>query len=416
MFKTRVIAMSGRIRHSLAGGEFGAFGDVFKSFGQSNALLLITTVLLAFFTLTLLPCDAAARKRAKPEGEDAVTAFLVKETDSSGFLKDKNIDKSLSPASLTKIMTCMIAIESGRLDDVVTIPLVATKVEPTKAGFKPGDRFTLRDLVRAAMVHSCNDAAFAIAIHLGGSLKGFVAKMNARARALGMTHTVFTNPAGYDRGPYAGNRSTARDLMKLTEHAIRYSEFNDIAKLDRVVFEELNTGKRYALGTHNKLLDRYPYSVGIKTGYTSKAGPCLIARAIRNGKDMLVVMLHAKTDRWELASTMFDHGFRNSANASRSVQVAASPSKKRAASASTPEQPSVSAAKHGAVPPAEVVYARRAKALKALRHKVERQTAEREKTKKESRKHSGDQAGTRQHRDDGKKALSLSAVRNASNG
>ena len=408
--------MSDRIKHFFAGGEFGAFGDVFKSFGQSNALLLITTVLLAFLTLTLLPGDAMARKSAKPEGEDAVTAFLVKKTHSSSFLKEKNIDKRLSPASLTKIMTCMIAIESGHLDDVVTIPPVATKVEPTKAGFKPGDRFTLRDLVKAAMVHSCNDAAFAIAVHLGGSLKGFTAKMNARARALGMTHTVFTNPAGYDRGPYAGNHSTARDLMKLTEHAIRYSEFNNITKLNRVVFKELNTGKRYALGTHNKLLNRYPYSVGIKTGYTSKAGPCLIARAIRNGKDMLVVMLHAKTDRWKLASTMFDHGFRSSTHASKPAQAAVSPSKKRAASASAPEQTSVAAARHRAVPPAAVVYARRAKALNALRHKVERQTAEREATKKKSRKNSGDQAGTRQHREDGKQALSLSTVRNTPNG
>lgn len=238
-----------------------------------------------------------------------VAAYLVKETGSQNVIMAKDIDYQVSPASLTKILTCVMAIESGRMDDIVVIPREATLVEPTKAGLRPGDRVFLRDLVRAAMVNSSNDAAFSIGIYLGGSVESFVASMNARARSLGMNSSYFTNPAGFDTGIYAGNRTTARDLMTLTEYAVRHQEFNTIARLDRAVFRELSTGRVFSLRTHNRMLDLYPYSVGIKTGFTNRAGKCLVARAIRDRKDLLMVMLNARTDRWALASNMFDRGF-----------------------------------------------------------------------------------------------------------
>ena len=306
--------MSAQIQKSYDQSKRSA-GGTLRSFASHNALF----ALFAFFILTLFPLYASARAASSPQGEDAIASYIVKETGSSVLLKAKDIDRPLSPASLTKIMTCMMAIESGRMNDVVSIPLEATQVEPTRAGFEPGEMVRLRDLVKAAMVNSSNDAAFAIAIHLGGSVDAFVANMNARARAIGMYHTQFTNPAGYDRGLYAGNRTTARDMMILTERAIRYPEFNAIARLDRAVFSELSTGKSYSLRTHNKLMDRYPYTVGIKTGYTAIAGPCLIARALKDGKDMLIIMLDARTDRWTLAASMFDQGFGGGAEA---VQVA----------------------------------------------------------------------------------------------
>ncbi|AOS83500.1 hypothetical protein BIU88_04695 [Chlorobaculum limnaeum] len=330
-----------------------------RPYNRFPSKLRVLFALFAFFVSTLTPLTASARRAPAPEGEDAVSAFIVKETGRPELLRSKEIDKLLSPASLTKIMTCMIAIESGRMDDVVSIPLEATQVEPTRAGFLPGEQIRLRDLVKAAMVNSSNDAAFAIAIHLGGSVDAFVSSMNVRARALGMGHTVFTNPAGYDRGLYAGNRTTARDLMMLTERAIRYPEFNAIAKLDRVVFSELSTGKRYSLRTHNKLMDRYPYTVGIKTGYTSMAGPCLIARALKDGRDMLVIMLNARTDRWSLASAMFDRGFGSETGSMVQVGGFAAADAPLRLAASAPALP------------ASMVLAERTKALEALRRKVE---------------------------------------------
>lgn len=376
--------MSAQIQDSYGPRERGAGGETNRPHGRFPARKTVFFALFAFLVLALIPLTASARKRPShhprhhiqqlqpaPQGEDAVAAFILKETGSSDFLKMKGIDRSLSPASLTKIMTCMLAIESRRLDDVVTIPLEATLVEPSKAGFKAGEHIRLRDLVKAAMVNSSNDAAFSIAIHLGGSIDGFVSMMNARARALGMKNTCFTNPAGYDRGIYVGNRTTARDLVLLTERAIRYPEFDAIAKMDRVVFSELATGKLYSLGTHNKLLDRYPYTVGIKTGYTAKAGPCLIARALKDGKDLLVVLLDARTDRWSLASSMFDQGFGDVAVSSRppvrvTESVAVSPRLSRSKEASATPQTSASR-----------VLAERNRALEALRRKVERQSTSR---------------------------------------
>ncbi len=241
--------------------------------------------------------------------DSLIGSYILKETGSPTVLMAKDIDHPVAPASLTKVLTCTMAIESGRLDDEVVITREATLVEPTKAGFRVGDRIRLRDLVKAAMVNSSNDAAFAIGIHLGGSVSGFVPMMNARARALGMTSSHFTNPAGFDAGVWAGNRTTARDLMTLTEHAVRNPEFNAIARLDHVTFRDMSGTRVFSLKTHNKMLEVYPYSVGIKTGFTNRAGKCLIARAIKDRKDLLMVMLNARTDRWAVASNMFDHGF-----------------------------------------------------------------------------------------------------------
>lgn len=238
-----------------------------------------------------------------------IHSYIVKERGGSAYLMAKDIDRMVSPASLTKILTCVMAIESGRLDEDVLITSESTMVEPSKAGFRPGEKIRLIDLVKAAMVNSSNDAAFAIAIHLSGTIDEFVAAMNYRAQRIGMKNSRFTNPAGFDKGMYAGNISTAEDLLRLTEYAVRNPVFNQIARLDQAVFVEQTTRKVYCLKTHNKLLDKYPYAIGIKTGYTTKAGRCLIARAVKDNKDIILVMLNAKTDRWNIAVDMFDSAF-----------------------------------------------------------------------------------------------------------
>jgi D-alanyl-D-alanine carboxypeptidase (penicillin-binding protein 5/6) len=321
---------------------------------------LFFCAVLTACTLSVAP-DRADATRKVVQGDSAVSSFILKETGSSNVLMSRDVDKPVSPASLTKIMTSIMAIESGRLDEIVTIPKEATMVEPTKAGFRPGEKIRLRDLVKAAMVNSSNDAAFSIAIHLGGSVDGFVASMNARARGLGMNNTAFTNPAGYDKGIYAGNRTTARDLMILTEHAVRNPEFNAIARLDRAVFSELSTGKTYSLKTHNKLLAIYPYTVGIKTGYTARAGCCLIARAIKDRKDLLMVMLDAHSDRWSKAADLFDRGF--DSNNREQLQAIQPPRQDSGFVNASPVNQ----------PPVNQALAERERALAAIRLKLARQ-------------------------------------------
>ena len=232
-----------------------------------------------------------------------VDAIIAKDMTSKQLIFSKDATKMNQPASLTKIMTAILAIESGKMNDVVTITKPMIQVEPTKANLRVGEKFYLKDLVKAAMVMSANDAAMAIGVYLGdGDVDKFANMMNQKAKKIGMKNTNFTNPCGFDIGEHY---STAQDLLVMSEYAIKNSSFNEMAKLKRHDFKALNTKRAYAAYTHNKLLSNYKYAVGIKTGFTQKAGPCLIARAQKDGKDVLVVMLNSE-QRWRDIRTIFD--------------------------------------------------------------------------------------------------------------
>ncbi len=289
--------------------------QVFRTKRKLTDLIMQKSTLIAVLvviTAMIVPLFLHAQTRDDSlQSQVQINSYIVKETGSSKVLMAKDIDRPVSPASLTKILTCIMAIESGRMDQDVLITKESTMVEPSKAGFRQGDKIKLVDLVKAAMVNSSNDAAFAIAIYLSGNIDSFVASMNYKAKMIGMKNSRFTNPAGFDKGIYAGNISTAEDLLRLTEYAVKNPVFNQVARLEKAVFMEQTTHKVYCLRTHNKLLDKYPYAVGIKTGYTTRAGGCLIARAIKDDKDILLVMLNAKTDRWNVAANLFDMAFTN---------------------------------------------------------------------------------------------------------
>ena len=265
---------------------------------MSKSAAVRVIFLFLFFAslmLTVLPFSYAKPNTEQDSlnFEQEINSYILKDMSTSEVLMSKNTATRVQPASLTKILTAIIAIESGKLGDVVEIPKEATAVEPAKAGFDVGEKIRLVDLVKASMVRSSNDAAFAIAIYLGGSVKGFAGIMNRIAKKIGMTDSHFTNPAGYDRELYAGHYSTADDLLLLTEYAIGNEIFNRIAALDSVSFYDRKSKKKYSLKSSNKLLENYQYAVGIKTGYTLKAGKCLIARAKKENNDMVLVMLGA---------------------------------------------------------------------------------------------------------------------------
>ncbi len=251
--------------------------------------------------LILLPCLLWADSLGK--FEDEITSLIVKDLQRQKILYAKASHKKMRPASLTKIMTAMLAIESGQMNRLVSIPKEATKVEQIKLGLRAGEKVYLRDLVKATLIGSANDAAVAIGIHIGGSTKKFVAMMNRKARMLGMTNTRFTNAAGFDIGAHY---SSASDLMKLAEYAIQNATFNQAVKADMHRFRATNTKRSYVVRTTNRLLKERKYAVGVKTGYTSKAGPCLIARGKKGNKDVLLVMLNQKVKRWESAVAILD--------------------------------------------------------------------------------------------------------------
>jgi len=232
-----------------------------------------------------------------------IGAMVVKDLNSKHILYSKDAQKTLKPASLTKVMTVLLAIQSGKMNRPITITREMTKVEPTIAGYKRGDVILMSDLVKAAMIKSDNDAAMAIAIAVGGDKENFVAMMNAKAKMIGMRGTHFTNPCGYDDKEHY---STPNDLLKLSEYAIKNSQFNAISKLNSYNYRAQNSNRKFYAYTHNRLLNRYQYAVGIKTGFTNKAGPCLIARAKKDGHDCLIVMMNAKVDRWKTAKQIFE--------------------------------------------------------------------------------------------------------------
>lgn len=234
-----------------------------------------------------------------------IGALIVKDLNTKNILYSKYAEKRVSPASLTKVMTALLAIQSGRMNQRVTITRAMLKVKPTIAGYKRGYVVLMSDLVRAAMIKSDNDAAKAIAIAIGGGdEKKFIAMMNYKAKQLGMNHTHFTNPCGFDEKKHY---SSPNDLLKMAEYAIKNPTFNTISNQSSHTYHVLRKGKltSFTAYTHNRLLHKYQYAVGVKTGYTSKAGACLIARAKKDGQDCLIVMMNSKEDRWKTAKAIF---------------------------------------------------------------------------------------------------------------
>jgi D-alanyl-D-alanine carboxypeptidase (penicillin-binding protein 5/6) len=259
-----------------------------------------------FCVLLCLSLSAYAEINKQELSRLNIGALIVKDVSTNQMLYSKEPFKEVKPASLTKVMTVLLAIENGHLNRAVPITREMTQVEPTIAGYKRGDIIRMEDLVKAAMIKSDNDAAKAIAITLGGNEKRFLEMMNAKAKSIGMTHTQFTNPCGYDT---KGHYSTPIDLLKMTEYAIKNPAFNNFSRLNEHTYYTLNTHKKFYAYTHNRLLNRYEHAIGVKTGYTSKAGACLIARAKKDGKDCLIVMMNAKEDRWKTAKEIFEQVF-----------------------------------------------------------------------------------------------------------
>jgi serine-type D-Ala-D-Ala carboxypeptidase (penicillin-binding protein 5/6) len=230
------------------------------------------------------------------------SALYLVELQSGRVLLEKNAIRRLPPASLTKIMTALIALESAPLQEVVKIDKRAV-VHHSSYHFQPGEKFILRDLVTAMLVASANDACEAVAWHIGGDDKRFVAMMNERARTMGLKNTHFANPCDFDS---PGHYSTAADLAKLTEQALKQPFFSMMV---RTVVRDISTvdGTRQMLlhSTNDLLID--PDVTGVKTGYTSKAGRCLIASMFKDGQRLLLVGLNV-VDRWEQAERLLRYG------------------------------------------------------------------------------------------------------------
>lgn len=236
-------------------------------------------------------------------------SILLKELRSGRILFEYEPGKRLSPASLTKIMSALVILEKGNLDDLVTVSRNAARAPKTHLRLRTGEVFRLGDLLKAMMMVSANDACLAAAEHVGGDEEQFVLLMNAKAKALGLTGTHFSNGCGFD-GPE--HYSTAEDLATLSEIAMQHPVFRGLVREEREMITPASSQRNhrvYILHNTNRLLGRIPGVEGVKTGFTSKAGRCLIAKVSQNGSDLLLVILNSNR-RWNTARSLIDYGFK----------------------------------------------------------------------------------------------------------
>ena len=258
---------------------------------------------LAAFLLCLVHGWSLAAEVTDPFKQQAAAYWLAVD----GELRwARAPDQPLAPASLTKIMTALLALESQRPPaEPVTVSATASRATGMRLGLRKGERLRLEDVLAATVVQSANDACRALAEHLAGSEADFVALMNARALTLNLWQTRFTNACGHDD---AKHRSTARDLARLAQVAMQNPRYAELASRVDLQIETQNTRRLLPLENQNQLIGRYAGATGVKSGYTPDAGKCVVAQAERDGRQVLLVLLNAP-DRWWTADAMLDYAF-----------------------------------------------------------------------------------------------------------
>lgn len=291
--------------------------------------LLLSVLLLSGYTI-------AEQDSTGFDGIEVAEEFviLVEASSPSSALYAKNADVRCYPASTTKILTCILCLEAGDLEEWVTVSdrAVSLGKNSSKMGLISGESFRLSDLLFGLMLPSGNDAAIALSEHIGGSVEGFAELMNLKAQEIGMTSSHFVNPHGlHDTEHY----TTARDMAILTAYALENELFCDIVKTQSYTCESKD-GRSVRLKQSNRLLrDRtaaeytpisclYPYCIGVKTGETGAAGKCLVAAAKQNDTTYIAVLLGGPSApsqstsieqdaysarRFLDACTLFDHAF-----------------------------------------------------------------------------------------------------------
>lgn len=241
------------------------------------------------------------------DGLDTLTAeaWILVEASRGLVISEKNADQRMYPASLTKMMTCLLALEHGHLDD--TIRLTRDVFVTTDCHVRPGDSYVARDLLNEMMLLSDNVAAYALAAHAAGDTLAFFDMMNRKADYLGMKATHFANANGM---PNDSNYSTARDLLRLARYAMCDTLFASIVGTPFLDIP-LTDGRHQPCKNTNVLLENYEGCFGIKTGYTRKAGACLASAATRDGITLYLILLKSRNyaTRFPESALLLDYGF-----------------------------------------------------------------------------------------------------------
>ncbi|MFN4033440.1 MAG: D-alanyl-D-alanine carboxypeptidase family protein [Fimbriimonadales bacterium] len=232
-------------------------------------------------------------------------AAILLDAETGQTLYARHAYKKLPPASLTKIMTAILVLESCNLDDTVKASPRAVNTQPSSMHLRVGERVKVRDLLYALMLRSANDAAVALAEHVAGSVEAFARQMNQKARELGAKHTHFVNPHGLHHPKHL---STAYDLALITRYAMQNETFRAIVKTPHyIVARSINQDDLWMVNKA-KFLKEYPYAEGVKTGYTNPAGFCFAGAATREGRRQITVVLNSPQREADTIALM-EHGF-----------------------------------------------------------------------------------------------------------
>ncbi|KOR24420.1 D-alanyl-D-alanine carboxypeptidase family protein [Clostridium sp. FAM 1755] len=264
-----------------------------------NKIILILSLI---FIITLIPTKTYGKeesKKNKPPYINARCAIAI-DKDTGIVLFEKSANEIVPIASTTKIMTTLVALKYGDLDRKIEISANADKIKGSTVGYKKGEKITLRELLYGLMLRSGNDAAIAIAEGIAGSVEDFSKLMNEYASEIGLLNSHFVTPHGLDKDEHY---STAYDLALATAAAKKHELFNQIVSSKDVKKEEFNFTRDYH--NINKILWKIPEADGVKTGYTGKAGKCLVTSSKVNGNDIIIVVLNC-TPRWDETTKIHD--------------------------------------------------------------------------------------------------------------
>ena len=299
-----------------------------KAFSKKSSYLLIIMMIAALLLTGTVPSFAAKNKKTYTTSEGTVypledvkvldgapevkgsSAILI-DAGSGKILYEKNTDERRDPASITKIMTCLLTLENMDLDDEVTI-----NFDPVQTGqnvaLKKGETLTVRQLLYALILPSANDAAEVLAVAVGGDFDTFAEMMNKRAKECGAKNTTFHNPNGLNPDGQEHNRTTAYDIAMMAREAMKNPTFRKLVTTQKYTIPATNMSKERKLKSTNYYLKTYNDATGIKTGTSSTAGFCLCAGAKKKGTELIAVTLNSgDKDRFNDATLLMDYGFAN---------------------------------------------------------------------------------------------------------
>lgn len=282
--------------------------------GQRRLFAGLLTILMMISVLVISP-SGIQKVYAEELTIDAPSAILI-EASTGTVLYEKNADEKMRPASVTKVMTLLLAFEqigAGKmtLEDTITISDHAASMEGSRCFFEAGEQQSVEDIIKCIIIASGNDTAVAMGEHIAGSEEAFVDMMNERAAALGMVNTHFENACGLEA---EGHLTTSRDIAIMArELTTRYPQIFDYSTIwmDSITHVTRRGSEEFTLANTNKFLNEYTGATGLKTGYTSIAKYSMAATATRDGVDLIAVVMGAETKeiRNETAGKLLDYGF-----------------------------------------------------------------------------------------------------------